>query len=96
MATNQENQKEEAGSVNGLFSRNEDVHNEQGLVKSLDTPRTDVGKEEQDLGSPNESDSEPQKTMGWNSKDDAGNPKNWPFGKKVFHTAIPALYGFVM
>jgi hypothetical protein len=32
----------------------------------------------------------------WNSDDDPGNPENWPTWKKVFHTAIPALYGFVL
>ena len=32
----------------------------------------------------------------WGSSDDAGNPRNWPTWKKVFHTAIPALYGFVV
>lgn len=32
----------------------------------------------------------------WDSTDDAGNPRNWPTWKKVFHTAIPALYGFVV
>jgi hypothetical protein len=30
------------------------------------------------------------------SADDAGNPQNWTIWKKVFHTAIPALYGFVV
>ena len=32
----------------------------------------------------------------WNSTDDHQNPKNWSTWKKVFHTAVPALYGFVM
>jgi hypothetical protein len=32
----------------------------------------------------------------WDSVDDPGNPRNWPTWKKVFHTAIPALYGFVV
>ncbi|TAQ86138.1 hypothetical protein B7494_g5538 [Chlorociboria aeruginascens] len=27
---------------------------------------------------------------------DAGNPRNWSFSKRVFHTAIPALYGFIV
>jgi len=33
---------------------------------------------------------------GWESPDDPGNPQNWKFSKRVFHTAIPALYGFVI
>jgi hypothetical protein len=32
----------------------------------------------------------------WDSPEDPGNARNWPVMKKVFHTAIPALYGFVM
>jgi hypothetical protein len=32
----------------------------------------------------------------WDSEDDPDNPRNWPFGKRVFHTAVPALFGFVM
>ncbi|KAH6707861.1 putative polyamine transporter 4 [Leptodontidium sp. MPI-SDFR-AT-0119] len=28
--------------------------------------------------------------------DDVDNPHNWPFWKKVFHTMIPALYGFAV
>ena len=32
----------------------------------------------------------------WGSSDDAENPRNWPTWKKVFHTAIPAMYGFVV
>lgn len=32
----------------------------------------------------------------WDSPLDPGNARNWPIMKKVFHTAIPAMYGFVM
>jgi hypothetical protein len=32
----------------------------------------------------------------WDSVDDSGNPRNWPTWKKIFHTAIPAMYGFVV
>lgn len=32
----------------------------------------------------------------WDTVDDSENPRNWPTWKKVFHTAIPALYGFVV
>ena len=35
-------------------------------------------------------------TMDWDSPEDAGNPRNWPTWKRVYHTSIPALYGFVM
>lgn len=71
---------------------------------SKEMGREDIGKEEQDTGlshedTPNESDNEAEKAAqfsGWDSVDDPANPQNWGFGKKVFHTAIPALYGFVM
>ena len=34
--------------------------------------------------------------LDWESPEDPGNARNWPTIRKVFHTAIPALYGFVM
>lgn len=71
------------------------------ITGSVDeSSRKDISKEEQDVGLPSESDAEAEKPEGdfegWDSQDDPDNPKNWSFGKKVFHTAIPALYGFVM
>ncbi|TVY83941.1 Polyamine transporter [Lachnellula suecica] len=32
----------------------------------------------------------------WTGPDDPENPRNWPFGKKVFHTIVPALLAFVV
>lgn len=32
----------------------------------------------------------------WDSPTDPDNPRNWPFKKRAFHTAVPALFGFVM
>ncbi|KAI9846206.1 MAG: hypothetical protein M1838_001367 [Thelocarpon superellum] len=32
----------------------------------------------------------------WAGPDDPENPMNWPFGKKVFHTLIPAMSGFTV
>jgi hypothetical protein len=32
----------------------------------------------------------------WNSPENAANPRNWPVVKKILHTAVPALYGFVL
>ena len=34
--------------------------------------------------------------LDWDSPQDGGNPRNWSFAKRVFHTLIPALYGFVV
>lgn len=34
--------------------------------------------------------------LDWDSPEDVGNPKNWTVGKKIFHTAIPAFYGFTV
>lgn len=36
----------------------------------------------------------PHAVLDWDGPDDTGNPKNWSVMKKIFHTAIPALYGF--
>ena len=82
------------------------------LPKTIhDTEKRDIGKEEQDAGSPSDTDVETEKPTdsdkwdpqddsadygGWESHEDPGNPKNWSIAKKVFHTAIPAFYGFVM
>ncbi|MCJ1431239.1 hypothetical protein MMC27_000590 [Xylographa pallens] len=32
----------------------------------------------------------------WDGQDDPGNPKNWSFGTKVYATAVPALFAFVV
>ncbi|KUJ09585.1 putative polyamine transporter 4 [Mollisia scopiformis] len=37
-----------------------------------------------------------EKTLDWESPDDPDNPRNWPKGKKLFHTYLPALYGFTI
>lgn len=34
--------------------------------------------------------------LDWDGPTDTGNPKNWPLRKKIFHTAIPAFYGFAV
>ena len=38
----------------------------------------------------------PAQELVWDSPADPGNARNWSTIKKVLHTAIPALYGFVM
>ncbi|RDL31047.1 MFS general substrate transporter [Venustampulla echinocandica] len=52
------------------------------------------------LPSPSSSSSEtsgtPIEELDWDSPADVKNPHNWPIWKRVFHTAIPALYGFVV
>ena len=38
----------------------------------------------------------PIEQLDWDSPEDPGNPQLWPTWKKIFHTAIPALFGFVV
>jgi hypothetical protein len=38
----------------------------------------------------------PVAALDWDSPEDIGNPRNWSTWKRVYHTSIPALYGFVM
>jgi len=38
----------------------------------------------------------PPKELDWESPEDPGNARNWSKIKKILHTAIPALYGFVV
>jgi hypothetical protein len=51
-------------------------------------PDSPGGETNLETGSPEE--------LEWGSPEDPGNPRNWSMMKKVLHTAIPALYGFVM
>ncbi len=36
----------------------------------------------------------PQDYLDWTGPDDPDNPHNWPVWKKIFHSAIPAIYSF--
>ncbi|KAH8646559.1 putative polyamine transporter 4 [Tricladium varicosporioides] len=38
----------------------------------------------------------PTAKLEWESEHDVDNPRNWPAWKRVFHTAIPAIYGFII
>ena len=40
--------------------------------------------------------SELRKPLVWDYSTDPNNPKNWTFPSRIFHTAVPALFGFVM
>ena len=40
--------------------------------------------------------SESEQLTDFDGPNDPGNPKNWGFGKRVYHTSIPALYGFAV
>jgi Cft2 family RNA processing exonuclease len=35
-------------------------------------------------------------TLNWESTGNKDNPRNWPFWKRVFHTAMPALMSFAV
>jgi hypothetical protein len=35
-------------------------------------------------------------TLNWESIGNKDNPRNWPFGKRVCHTAMPALMSFAV
>lgn len=34
--------------------------------------------------------------LDWDGPNDPSNPHNWPTWKKIFHSAIPAIYGFAL
>lgn len=46
----------------------------------------------------NETDGEPQqpKFDDWDGPDDPDNPVNWPLWLKIYHSAVPALFGFAV
>lgn len=57
-----------------------------------------MNNEEKALDESNDTDIETGRTAieaGWDGPTDPGNPRNWSTWKKVFHTAVPALYGFI-
>lgn len=62
------------------------------------SPAHDMADKEEhpNAGSDNEEGYQSEKSLDWTSKDDPENPMNWPKGKKIFHTMLPALFGFVM
>ena len=35
-------------------------------------------------------------TIDWNDPRETRNAKNWPLGKRIFHTAIPCIISFVV
>jgi hypothetical protein len=41
-------------------------------------------------------DAGPTNRMDWDGPEDPDNPHNWPTWKLVYHTTIPALFGFTM
>src|SRR4051812_2974304 len=64
-----------------------------------DLGETDLEKEEQSTRSASEPDVDAERVRGfggWESETDVGNPRNWSLAKKIYHTAIPAFYGFVV
>ena len=51
--------------------------------------------DEKQIGVPQ--DKQPPTTLtDWDGPDDPDNPRNWTFGKKLYATAVPALYAFVV
>jgi len=64
-----------------------DTHEVPGSVAPGSSPRGSSDVEKQAV---------PPTALTWDSPDDPANPRNWPFGKKAYHTVIPALFGFVM
>lgn len=70
----------------------------EAAAQSTHSIASNVPKTEDSDPSPQNSESEagpPLPELDWDP-DDVDNPHNWPFWKKVFHTMIPALYGFAV
>ncbi|KOS22078.1 Polyamine transporter 4 [Escovopsis weberi] len=45
---------------------------------------------------PQSSEKKDNDALDWDGPDDPDNPMNWPKGKKILHTAIPAVYSFAL
>jgi hypothetical protein len=74
--------RESGGVENGI-----DSHGRPGSAGPESSPRGSSDVEKQAI---------PPTALTWDSPEDPDNPRNWPFGKKAYHTVIPALFGFVM
>lgn len=69
----------------------DDKSNKESLSSTAVDPEPET---EPDNNAPTTSMAAAHAILDWDSADDVGNPKNWGVKKKIFHTAIPALYGF--
>lgn len=61
-----------------------------------DLKAKDEGAESDTPSAESENFGTPIDQLDWDSPEDPGNPQLWSTWKKVFHTAIPALFGFVL
>lgn len=61
-------------------------------------PIEESKKEDGEASTPSVSsdDSKEEVILDWDTPDDPANPHNWTLRWKIYHTAIPALYGFIM
>jgi len=73
-----------------------DEEAQRGLEPAEEVNTKDEGEESDSPSVESEASGIPIEKVDWDSPDDPGNPQLWPTWKKVFHTAIPALYGFVV
>lgn len=74
--------------------REKDIEAEAGTALALlGMSNKEEGVNPRNLSSDEE---EVSKSPDWESDTDPANPQNWPKPEKVFHTLIPALYGFVI
>ncbi|TVY33179.1 Efflux pump, partial [Lachnellula occidentalis] len=69
----------------------------QGNSQSVEYLKAEDEKAESDTPrAESESPGAPIDELDWDSPEDPGNPQLWSTRKKVFHTAVPALFGFVL
>ena len=78
------------GDANAIEERQDNAEGnaEEGLGASLGG-RSEISKKEDAL----------QRTVtaqDWIGPDDPENPQNWPLWQRIYHTTVPALYGFVV
>ncbi|TVY35235.1 Efflux pump rdc3, partial [Lachnellula cervina] len=64
--------------------------------QSVEDKAKDEGAESDTPSAESENFGTPIDQLDWDSPEDLGNPQLWSTWKKVFHTAIPALFGFVL
>ncbi|KAI9740903.1 MAG: hypothetical protein M1818_004509 [Claussenomyces sp. TS43310] len=69
---------------------------QEGLAKAeipAESPSRRSASKERDVNQEKEKD---RKELDWDGPEDPDNPNNWNFSTKAFHTALPALYCFVI
>ncbi|KAF4636693.1 hypothetical protein G7Y89_g1382 [Cudoniella acicularis] len=87
---------EDPGKMEQRQELDVEAHNTSEVLEKPPTKRHDEGEQSEESDSSTPESGTVIEKLDWESDEDAGNPRNWPLWKRIMHTAIGALYGFVI